>query len=118
MGYFASTSASEGALLVGAHDAAGDFTYCGTISVGFTDRARRDLSSQLVPWRQEHSPFSSHDLVVDRRRLCWVKPVIVGRIESVNLPAGFATPPGRAWSTSTPRTFVYRVAPEVPGWYR
>ena len=81
MGYFASSSASEGALLVGAHDAAGDFTYCGTISVGFTDRARRDLSSQLVPWRQEHSPFSSHDLVVDRRRLCWVKPVIVGRIE-------------------------------------
>ena len=44
-GYFASRTGSVGALLVGAHDATGDLTYCGTISVGFTQRARLDLGS-------------------------------------------------------------------------
>jgi bifunctional non-homologous end joining protein LigD len=80
-GYFASGTGSVGALLVGAHDATGDLTYCGTISVGFTDRARRGLGFRLARMRQEASPFRLTDLAVDDRRACWVEPVVVGRVE-------------------------------------
>ena len=80
-GYFASTPRSAGALLVGAHDAAGDLTYCGTISVGFTERARRDLGCRLLKLRQETSPFRSTDPTADASRVCWVDPLIVGRVE-------------------------------------
>jgi bifunctional non-homologous end joining protein LigD len=80
-GYFASSPGSVGALLVGAYDAAGDFTYCGTVSVGFTARARRDLSSQLARWRQDASPFRCTDLDDHDGRPHWVQPVVVGRIE-------------------------------------
>ena len=70
-----------GALLVGAHDATGDLTYCGTISVGFIDRARRGLGFRLARMRREASPFRLTDLAVDDRLACWVEPVVVGRVE-------------------------------------
>ena len=81
-GYFASGSMSVGALLVGGYDCEGDFIYCGTISVGFTARARRDLRARLAPLRQNTSPFRSAEPVVDDvQRVCWVRPHVVGRVE-------------------------------------
>ena len=80
-GYFPSGSEAVGALLVGAHDPSGALTYCGTISVGFTERARRDLGLRLAQLRQDTSPFRSTDHTVDDHRVRWVKPRVVGRVE-------------------------------------
>ena len=79
-GYSASRAGSVGALLVGAYDAAGNLTYCGTVSVGFTDRARRDLASRFAPMQRDTSPFDFTDIAAGERGVCWVEPVVVGRV--------------------------------------
>lgn len=79
-GYLAATADTIGALMVGAHDAAGDLTYCGTVSIGFSQRARRELRSQLSRIGRSASPFQA-GLVADDSRVHWVEPLVVGRVE-------------------------------------
>ena len=80
-GYFAPSADAVGALVVGAHDAAGDLTYCGTISIGFSHRARRDLCLGLSRIHRDSSPFRATDLAADNPRVHWVQPLMVSRIE-------------------------------------
>lgn len=68
-----------GALLVGAYDAAGDFVYAGTITAGFSHKARRNLYTLLCAARCDRSPFSGNLSVGPAVR--WVWPVLVGRVE-------------------------------------
>jgi bifunctional non-homologous end joining protein LigD len=79
-GYVAAAGDTVGALLVGAYDVAGDFIYCGTVSTGFTQRARRELRSKLSRIGRSTSPFQA-GLVADDSRVQWVDPHVVGRVE-------------------------------------
>lgn len=84
VGGFIPTSAhagSIGALLVGAHDATGNFVYCGTLTVGFTEQQRRELYRHLFPLVVEASPFHSVGLTAHDGRVRWVTPLVVGRVE-------------------------------------
>ena len=80
-GFVASSETSVGAVLVGAYDAAGDLSYCGTVSVGFSHRARRSLYLGLSSIERGTSPFSTASLVERGGRVRWVHPRVVGRIE-------------------------------------
>ena len=80
-GYAASAAGAVNALLVGAYDQAGDLTYCGTVTIGFTNRARRDVGVALAELRRGGSPFRSVGASLDESRICWVEPVVVGRVE-------------------------------------
>ncbi len=80
-GYIAPTGDTIGALLVGAHHATGDLIYCGTVSTGFSLRARRDLRSGLSRIGRDTSPFRSADLETNDPQVHWVEPLMVGRIE-------------------------------------
>lgn len=80
-GYVASATGAVSALLIGAYDQAGDFMYCGTVSTGFTNRARRDLGAALAQLQRLASPFSSAGASLDENRICWVEPLVVGRVE-------------------------------------
>ena len=78
-------SAREGAvgsLLVGGHDdATGDLVYCGHITSGFSNRARRTLYELLTQIGCTDPPFTNIDPVSDESRAHWVHPVLVGRVE-------------------------------------
>ncbi|WP_147289453.1 non-homologous end-joining DNA ligase [Mycolicibacterium tokaiense] len=80
-GYAASAAGAVNALLVGAYDQAGHLTYCGTVTIGFTDRARRDMGAALAQLRRVVSPFRSVATSLDESRICWVEPLVVGRVE-------------------------------------
>ena len=68
-----------GSVLVGAYDRAGNFIYCGRIMSGFSDRIRRDLAIRLSEIGCVTAPFQPRP--VDRDRVHWVTPLLVGRVE-------------------------------------
>lgn len=72
--------ASVGSVLVGAYDSSGALIYCGSISVGFTQRTRHELHTGLARIHQAASPFSYGD-GQEHQGVSWVAPVMVGRIE-------------------------------------
>ncbi|MCO1574222.1 non-homologous end-joining DNA ligase [Crossiella sp. SN42] len=68
-----------GALLLGAHDPAGNLVYLGNVGTGFTDLALDDLHRRLRPLAQPGSPFA--EVPRDRaRRAHWVRPELVGEV--------------------------------------
>ena len=67
-------------LLVGGFDDTGDLIYCGRITSGLSERARRTLYAELALMRRTHSPFrTGPEVTYDAVR--WVEPVVVARIE-------------------------------------
>ncbi|EFG79742.1 DNA polymerase LigD, ligase domain protein [Mycobacterium parascrofulaceum ATCC BAA-614] len=75
------SSASVGSVLVGAYDPGGVLAYCGRISVGLGQQARRDLHARLSGLHQTVSPFGLIDHHGHDDGVLWVRPVVVGRIE-------------------------------------
>lgn len=68
-------------LLVGGFDAVGDLIYCGRITSGLSDRARRTLYAELASTRRDRSPFRTSPDVTNDDGVRWVDPVIVARVE-------------------------------------
>ena len=68
-------------LLVGGFDAVGDLIYCGRITSGLGDRARRTLYAELASTRRDRSPFRTSPDVTNDDGVRWVDPVIVVRVE-------------------------------------
>jgi bifunctional non-homologous end joining protein LigD len=69
-----------GSLLLGVQDAAG-LEYAGHVGTGFTDRALRELATQLRPLRRPTSPFAGELPRPDARDAIWVVPTLVGEVE-------------------------------------
>lgn len=69
-----------GALLLGAHDGAGNLCYIGDVGTGFSERVLDQLLEMLTPLERVTSPF--FDVVpADRARGArWVEPVLVGEV--------------------------------------
>jgi bifunctional non-homologous end joining protein LigD len=83
IGGFAASASGRHAvssLLVGGFDAAGDLIYCGRITSGLSERARRTLYTELAAIRQPHSPFRMNPELA-HNGVQWVAPLIVARIE-------------------------------------
>jgi len=70
-----------GSVLVGAYDSSGALRYCGSISIGFSQQARRDLHARLSRIHKASSPFRGIGHGGHDDGVCWVMPVVVGRIE-------------------------------------
>jgi len=69
-----------GALLLGAHDAAGALEYVGDVGTGFTERALDDLLVALTPLARSSPPFET-PVPADRARGAqWVEPRLVGQV--------------------------------------
>ena len=68
-------------LFVGGFDAAGDLIYCGRITSGLSDRARRTLYTELASIRHDHLTISDSPDVTNDDGVRWVAPLIVARIE-------------------------------------
>ncbi|GAB2747434.1 non-homologous end-joining DNA ligase [Amycolatopsis magusensis] len=67
-------SDTVGALLLGAHDAAGDLVYIGDVGTGFSEATLADLLDRLQPLERARSPFSG-EVPRDRARgVHWVAP--------------------------------------------
>lgn len=80
-------AATFGALLVGAHDDAGNLVYLGKVGSGFDVAALRQLSSQLADLEQPTSPFFDPVPREDTRGAHWVRPVLVGEVQYRELTA-------------------------------
>ncbi|UJW36378.1 hypothetical protein L3Q67_01210 [Saccharothrix sp. AJ9571] len=66
-----------GALLLGAHDTAGDLVYIGDVGTGFTEATLTDLLVRLQPLERRRSPFTD-EVPRDRARgVHWVAPQLV-----------------------------------------
>ncbi|WP_410658245.1 non-homologous end-joining DNA ligase [Amycolatopsis sp. lyj-112] len=73
-------SGTLGALLLGAHDEAGELQYIGDVGTGFSDKILDDLHSRLTPLERKTPPFAS-EVPRDRaRRVRWVAPELVGEV--------------------------------------
>ncbi|WP_414944966.1 non-homologous end-joining DNA ligase [Amycolatopsis sp. cmx-11-32] len=69
-----------GALLLGAHDEAGELRYVGDVGTGFSDEALEELHGRLTPLERKTPPFAS-EVPRDRaRRVHWVAPKLVGEV--------------------------------------
>ncbi|MFC3447824.1 non-homologous end-joining DNA ligase [Amycolatopsis speibonae] len=88
-------SGTLGALLLGAHDEAGDLRYVGDVGTGFSDKVLDDLHARLTPLERKTPPFAS-EVPRDRaRRVRWVTPDLVGEVVHRNW-----TPDGRLRHTT------------------
>ncbi|HET9255256.1 MAG TPA: non-homologous end-joining DNA ligase [Pseudonocardiaceae bacterium] len=74
-------SATFGALLLGAYDAAGRLRYLGDVGTGFTEKMLSDLLERLAPLAAPRSPFDEPVPPEHARRARWVRPVLVGEVE-------------------------------------
>jgi bifunctional non-homologous end joining protein LigD len=66
-----------GALLLGAHDAAGTLRYCGKVGTGFDDATLATLHARLARLEQAHAPVSDPPRA---REVHWVKPRLVAEV--------------------------------------
>lgn len=73
-----------GALLLGAHDAAGRLVYVGRVGTGFSVRARKALRARLAGLERVGAPFSNPPKGADARGVHWVKPALVAEIAFTN----------------------------------
>lgn len=88
-------SGTIGALLLGAHDTAGELRYIGDVGTGFSDKVLDDLYERLTPLERKKPPFVS-EVPRDRaRRARWVDPELVGEVVHRNW-----TPDGRLRHTT------------------
>ena len=100
-------SAREGAvgsLLVGGHDdATGDLVYCGHITSGFSNRARRTLYELLtqIGCTDPPSPISTRSAT--NRAPTGSTRSSSAASNTANTPDGYATPRGKASRPRTPR---------------
>lgn len=76
-----SRAGSFGALLLGAHDDAGDLVYLGHVGTGFTEAAQRALVARLAPLERATSPFAAALPAAVVRGAHWVAPELVGDVE-------------------------------------
>jgi bifunctional non-homologous end joining protein LigD len=77
-----------GALLVGAHDDAGQLVYLGHVGTGFTEAALRRLQGQLAGLERPVSPFAVPVPRQHTRGAHWVEPLLVGDVEYREITAG------------------------------
>ncbi|UJW36896.1 non-homologous end-joining DNA ligase (plasmid) [Saccharothrix sp. AJ9571] len=63
-----------GALLLGAHNPAGDLVYIGDVGTGFTDATLDDLLDRLRPLERRRSPFADQVPRDRARGVHWVAP--------------------------------------------
>jgi bifunctional non-homologous end joining protein LigD len=77
-----------GALLVGAHDDAGQLVYLGHVGTGFTEAALRRLHGQLAKLERSTSPFAVPVPREHARGAHWVEPRLVGDVEYREFTAG------------------------------
>lgn len=68
-----------GALLLAAYHRDSVLTYIGKVGTGFTDRALRDLATQLQPLARESSAVPDIPRP-DARNARWVEPTVVGEV--------------------------------------
>ncbi|WP_165606425.1 hypothetical protein [Mycolicibacterium celeriflavum] len=69
-----------GAVLVGAYTPAGQLRFCGVVSAGLTEAARRRLTEAVKPLQRSACPF--RDVPADFAPYAvWVHPQLVGDVE-------------------------------------
>jgi ATP-dependent DNA ligase len=105
-----------GSVLVGAYDRAGNFIYCGRIMSGFSDRIRRDLAIRLSEIGCVTAPFQPRP--VDRDRVHWVTPLLVGRVEYREYTSQLRHARGRESRRSIRLPRIYRSRCKPAGQYR
>ncbi|GAB2936274.1 hypothetical protein GCM10027047_36140 [Rhodococcus aerolatus] len=76
-----SRATAFGALLLGAHDAAGGLVYLGHVGTGFTAAHQAALRERLDTLARPTSPFAAVLPAAHRRGAQWVEPVLVGQVE-------------------------------------
>lgn len=69
-----------GAILVGAHDTAGELVYLGLVGSGFTEAGLLRLHDQLAELVVTHCPFVGSVPREDAADAVWVRPVVVGEV--------------------------------------
>ncbi|TCO55716.1 hypothetical protein [Actinocrispum wychmicini] len=69
-----------GALLVRAHDDAGQLVYLGKVGTGFNAATLHQLREQLADLEQPTSPFNSPVPRDDARGAHWATPILVGDV--------------------------------------
>jgi bifunctional non-homologous end joining protein LigD len=87
-----------GALLVGAHDDAGQLVYLGHVGTGFTEAALRRLHGQLAELERATSPFAVPVPREHARGGHWVEPLLVGDVEYREFTAGERRLRHSAWN--------------------
>lgn len=103
-----SRSAGFGALLLGAHDAAGALVYLGHVGTGFSAAHQAALRARLDALARPSSPFAVELPAAHRRGAHWVEPVLVGQVEHREQTAEgrFRHPSWRGLRTDVPPTEV------------
>jgi bifunctional non-homologous end joining protein LigD len=71
---------SFGALLVGVYENS-TLVYCGRVGTGYSDRALKELGSQLRKLEQPGSPFSNPPAGPAGRNVHWARPELVAQVE-------------------------------------
>lgn len=69
-----------GALLLGAHDKAGNLCYIGDVGTGFSERVLDQLMGLLTPLGRPAPPFYDQVPADRARGSRWVEPVLVGQV--------------------------------------
>lgn len=72
---------SFGALLVGAHDDEGAFTYCGRVGTGFDEATLKSLFEGIQGLGAVAPPFANPPAGIEARDVIWVTPELVVEVE-------------------------------------